>query len=218
MSSPLHFLSGQIDNLEKQYRTNFINALSGFRGVHLCGTIGLNGITNLAIFNSIVHIGANPPLLGMILRPATVPRHTLQNILDTGCYTLNHVHKFILHQAHQSSARYGAHESEFAAVGLHEEYSPQLKAPYVRESLIKIGLSFAEKHEITSNNTTLLIGRIEEVFVPSDCLAKDGYLDLHRAGSLTIAGLDAYHSTEKLVRLDYARPGVSTAELDGFPD
>lgn len=206
----------EIGSLEKQYRTNLINTLSGFKSVQLCGTVNRKKISNLAIFNSTVHIGANPPLLGIVFRPPSVPRHTLQNILDTGFFTLNHVHKYILQQAHQCAARYGEDESEFNAVGLLEEYTGTIPAPYVKESLIKVGLSFAELHEIKANGTQLMIGKIEEITVPTHVLGEDGYLDLQRAGSLAIAGLDGYHSTEKLVRLSYARPGSTPEALQGF--
>lgn len=216
MNRARRFHSDEIGFLEKQFRTNLINALSGFKSVQLCGTVNRKKLSNLAIFNSTVHIGANPPLLGIILRPPSVPRHTLQNILDTGFFTLNHVHKYILQQAHQCAARYEQDVSEFGAVGLSEEYSGTIPAPYVKESLIKIGMSFTEIHEIKANGTQLVVGKIEEITVPTHCLGDDGYLDLHRAGSLAIAGLDGYHSTEKLVRLSYARPGSTPEALQGF--
>ena len=69
--------------LEQRYRTAFINSLAGFRQAVLVGTKSLEGITNLAIFNSLIHLGASPALLGLMTRPDTVQRDTLQNIMDT---------------------------------------------------------------------------------------------------------------------------------------
>lgn len=80
------------------------------------------GQTNLAIFNSLVHIGANPPLIGFVVRPDSAERHTLNNILETGFYTINHINENIYKQAHQTSARYPEEISEFAATGLNEQY------------------------------------------------------------------------------------------------
>ncbi len=73
--------------MDDRYRVFFVNALSGFKAAHLVGTTSATeeGQDNLALFSSVVHIGANPPLLGMISRPHTVPRHTLENIQATGC-------------------------------------------------------------------------------------------------------------------------------------
>ena len=47
--------------MEDRKRIALINSLSGFKSLNLIGTINNQGQTNLAIFNSVVHIGANPP-------------------------------------------------------------------------------------------------------------------------------------------------------------
>jgi flavin reductase (DIM6/NTAB) family NADH-FMN oxidoreductase RutF len=78
----------EIEQLEKRYRTTFINSLAGFRQAVLVGTKSLDGSTNLAIFNSLIHLGASPALFGLISRPDTVQRDTLQNIIKTKEYTL----------------------------------------------------------------------------------------------------------------------------------
>ncbi len=80
-----------IAQLEQRFRTNFINCLSGFKSLNLIGSVNQLQQTNLAIFNSVFHLGANPPLLGCIIRPDSVERHTLSNIESTGYYTFNHV-------------------------------------------------------------------------------------------------------------------------------
>ena len=96
----------EIHNLEKQQKVHLINSLSGFNSVSLVGTTSNSAKTNLAIFSSIFHIGANPPLIAMIFRPSPPERNTLSNILDTGFYTLNHLNESIFKQCHQTSARY----------------------------------------------------------------------------------------------------------------
>ena len=84
-------MTKEIEQLEQRYRTSFINSLAGFRQAVLVGTKSVTGNTNLAIFNSLIHLGANPALFGLISRPDAVQRDTLQNILDTKEYTLNFV-------------------------------------------------------------------------------------------------------------------------------
>jgi hypothetical protein len=33
----------------------------------------------------------------------------------------------------------------------------------------------------------------------------DGFIDLENAGTITVSGLDSYHSTKKIERLSYAK-------------
>ena len=118
----MHFTQANINALDSRTRAHFINSLSGFKSANLIGTQDQQGNTNLAIVSSVVHLGANPPLVAMIMRPHTVPRHTFENIKQTGVYTINQVNQSIFKQAHQTSARYDKHESEFEHTGLTTEY------------------------------------------------------------------------------------------------
>ena len=199
--------------LEKHYRTNLVNSLIGFKSANLIGTISKEGKTNLAIFSSVIHVGANPPLMGFLMRPVSVERHTYSNIKETGCFTINHINKEIYKQAHQTSGRYDKNVSEFDACGLTPEYTETIKAPYVKESTIKIGLRFVEGQEIKSNGTIFIVGEIVEIILPDDVIAKDGYVDIERAGTIAISGLDSYHETKSIARLSYAKPGVEPKEI-----
>ena len=145
-------------NFEKLYRTKFVNSLSGFKSANLIGTISSEGKTNLAIFSSVIHVGANPPLMGFLMRPVSVERHTYNNIKETGHFTINHINKEIFKQAHQTSASYEKYISEFDACGLTPEFTEKIKAPYVKESKIKIGLKFVEEQNIKSNDTVFNCG------------------------------------------------------------
>ena len=202
---PKYFSSKDISEMERLSRAAFINSLSGFKSASLIGTINQKGNTNLSIFSSVVHLGSNPSLIGIVSRPDTTGRHTLQNILKTNCFTINHIHPAIYTKAHQTSARYDKDISEFDATGLTPEFHQHMAAPYVKESFIKYGLSFAEKHELIINGTTLIIGKIEEVFVPQQCILPDGAIDIEKAETITVSGLDSYHITKRLSRLTYAK-------------
>lgn len=201
-----HLTLEQIQALEKRKRSNLMNYLSGFKSANLVGTISETDQHNLAVFNSVVHIGANPPYLGFILRPHTVPRHTYENIKATGYYTINHITQSIYTKAHQTSAKYDESVSEFEAVGLTAVFRGNFKAPYVQESPIQLGLQFEEAHQIKCNDTILVIGKVLEVWLPDESVAEDGYINLSEHGVMTISGLDAYHTTKKIARLAYARP------------
>jgi flavin reductase (DIM6/NTAB) family NADH-FMN oxidoreductase RutF len=201
-----HISSTDISVMDKQMRVHFINSLGGFKSVSLVGSVDNYGKTNLAIFSSAIHIGANPALMALIFRPSPPERDTLSNLLETGFYTINHINESIYKKAHQTSARYEKHVSEFEETGLTPIYKNDFKAPFVAESFIQIGLTFKEKIDIEINNTIMIIGEITEVYVPQNCLSNDGFLDLEKANSITCSGLDSYHKTTKLDRLSYAKP------------
>lgn len=206
-------LKSEIASLSPRYRTNLINSLSGFKSGNLIGTIGPDGQENLAIFTSVVHLGANPALMGFIMRPVSVPRHTYENIIATKSFTINQVATSFYKKAHQTAARYDREMSEFAAAGLTPFYSENIKAPYVKESQVKIGLSFVEALEIKANGTQMIIGAIEEIVVAPELILPDGYLDLEKAGTVAVSCLDGYHQTQQLARLTYAKPDRLPEEI-----
>ena len=208
-----HFSSEDIRAMEKQMRVHFINSIGGFKSVSLVGTIDKQGKTNLAVFSSLVHIGANPALVALVFRPSPPERDTLSNLLETGFYTVNHINEIIYKQAHQTSARYEKDISEFEETGLTPVYKGDFKAPFVNESLVQIGIEFKEKIDIKINNTIMVIGEIVEVYFPENCLSKDGFLDLEKANSITCSGLDSYHTTRRLDRLSYAKPNREVTSI-----
>jgi flavin reductase (DIM6/NTAB) family NADH-FMN oxidoreductase RutF len=196
----------QLNDMEARYRASLINSLGGYKSVVLIGTKSADKTSNLAIFNSFFHIGANPPLCGFIVRPDVSPRHTLQNILETNYYTVNHIHEGIYKNAHQTAARYGENVSEFKEVNLTEEYLEGYDVPLVKESNLKFICEFQQKIDLEINGTIMIIGQIKEIILPEQCLGLDGFIDLELAGTITCSGLDSYHKTEKIGRLTYAKP------------
>ena len=202
----IEYKSKDIQAFEQRYRAMFINSLGGFKSLSLVGTRNGKGQSNLAIFNSFFHVGANPPLFGFIVRPDSVERHTLNNILETKIFTVNHVQEEFYKAAHQTSARYAGDISEFVATGLTEENMPGYYAPFVAESHVKIGATFRQKIDIQQNGTIMVLAEIMYVSIPADALMPDGYVDLEKAGTITCAGLDSYHRTERISRLTYAKP------------
>jgi flavin reductase (DIM6/NTAB) family NADH-FMN oxidoreductase RutF len=151
--------------------------------------------------------------MGFISRPAVVERNTYSNIKETGFFTFNHISESYFKAAHQTSARYDKEVSEFEKVGLTPVYKDEFYAPYVEESSIQVGLLFKEKIDIKLNDTILVIGEIQSIYVPEKCLREDGFLDIEQAGSITCSGLDSYHSTNKIARLSYAKPNRELVEV-----
>ncbi|MFM6935095.1 MAG: flavin reductase family protein [Flavobacteriales bacterium] len=195
----------QLKNQDSRYRATFINSLAGVKQAVLIGTKSNNGHSNLAIFNSLIHIGANPPLWGFICRPDTIQRDTLQNILETGEYSFNFVLQTDVEKAHQTSAKYPKEESEFHACGFGECFYEGFSAPFVREAPVKIGIKFEEKIDISINGTILLIGSISFIDMDEKVIAPDGFVHLDQLKTLSCAGLDAYFDTRLIQRLSYAK-------------
>ena len=197
----------EIAAFEQRYRSTFVNSLAGFRQVVLVGTKSNEGVANLAIFNSLMHIGANPPLYGILNRPDSVQRDTLQNIIETKEYTLNFVRATDYEKAHQTSARYEKDVSEFKEVGFEEEFIDGCAAPFVKEAVVKIGMRLEEIIPIPLNGTQLIVGSIVQVELKDGLVGQDGFVSLSDEETLLCQGLDAYFIASPIGRLPYAKPG-----------
>jgi flavin reductase (DIM6/NTAB) family NADH-FMN oxidoreductase RutF len=190
-----------------------LNCITGFKSAILIGTKSEQEAENLAVFNSVVHIGANPPLMGFILRPTTVRRDTYENIKATGIYTFNHINTAIVNQAHQTAASYEAEESEFDATGLITEYREGFDAPFVKKSAVKVGLEYVNEYPIEENGTILIIGKVVSLTFPDEVQETDGWLDLEKADTVAISGLDSYYKASRISRLSYAKVGEEVREI-----
>lgn len=205
----------EIKQWDRFYRGNFVNSLSGFKSASLIGTINAQGVPNLAIFSNIVHLGADPALIGFINRPLAAAPHTIANIESSGVYTINHIAPNMVVQAHQTSAKYPDGISEFSQVGLTPEFVDGVLAPYVAESPIKYALSLKEIVPITHNNTFLVIGAITHVVLKTEQYVQaDGFIDLSAAHSVASLGIDAYYECSKIGRYAYAKPNEEPRQID----
>lgn len=203
----IHYSRTDIDQMDKIFRLNLINSCTGFKSANLLGTKSLNDVSNVAVFSSITHLGSNPPLIGFILRPTTVPRDTYRNIKDTGVFTVNHIYSDIIEDAHHTSAKYPDEVSEFTKTGLEEEFLGDFPAPFVKGAKIRLGCRFLNEYEIKENDTLLLVSAVEHVFIADqDIQQEDGWLKLENANTVAINGLDGYATTSLLDRYAYARP------------
>lgn len=202
----MHLDKQSIQKLDRVRRLNIINSVTGIKPANLIGTISEKGITNLAIFSSIVHLGSNPALIGFIIRPSLeVPRHTFQNISQNGFYTINHVQQSFIEQAHYTSAKFEEEVSEFKACNLTEEYIQDFKPPFVKESSLKLGMKYMESIPIPINETQLVIGEIQHIVLPDNALSENGYIDLSETESAGISGLNSYYSLKQEGQFPYAR-------------
>ena len=208
-----------IESWDTKYRLKFINSLSGYKGVHLIGTKSEDGISNVAIFNSIVHISSEPARIGFIMRPLTVPRDTYLNIVKTKHYTLNHVHESFLEKAHYTSIKSKRDESEFDLCQLTEHQEQDFHPPFVAESKIKLGMKLVEDIPLETSGCRLVIGEVVFVDIEENFIEKDGQIDLEKANNICVTGLNQYSAVKKTKKIPYARVNeVPTFQVEKRPD
>ena len=201
-----YFSKAEIAELNNRYRNNLINSISGYKSANLIGTISKTGTTNLAVFNSIVHLGSNPALLGFILRPTTVPRHSFSNMKENGVFTVNHIAKNQIEAAHHSSAKYPEEISEFDQTELNPVYKNDFAAPFVEGAPVQIACRYVNDYLIEENDTRLVVGAIEGIYTDDKMILDDGWVQLDLGEVVTINGLDGYALPQLIERFPYARP------------
>ena len=203
----MHIKKRDLQFFEKIRRSNLINSLCGARTANLIGTSNQNGATNLAIFNSIMHLSSNPATMGFILRPHDkVSRDTFENILSTGEFTVNQVNRTFIEKAHYTSAKFPSDQSEFDACALNPEYIEDFQAPFVSESKLKIGLKYLESKPIEVSNVSLVIGEIQHIIVPEDAVNNIGSIDIEKTGAVLVGGLYDYYESNHVAQFPFARP------------
>ena len=195
----------EIKAWDRFYRTNFVNCLSGFKPVSLIGTVNRNHKPNLAIFSNIIHLGADPALIGFINRPFAASPHTITNIEATKQFTINHIQSSFVNRAHQTSARYETDTNEFEETGLTAIYRDNFSAPFVAESSIQFALELVEIISIKYNGTFLVIGSLKDVYLDKELVLNDGFIDIQKSGSVVSLGIDAYYSCLPVERYEYAK-------------
>ncbi len=199
------FTSAQLDSLPRFYRGNLINGLTGSKPALLIGTVSKSGTTNLALFSNVIHLGANPALIGLLQRPLTEQSHTYRNITEAGVFTVSHIKNDWTERAHQTSAKYAEGESEFLYCGFQEEYREGFPAPHIKGSSIALGARFIREILLEENGTRLLIASVEWLHVDDDVLLSDGNIDLEKAESMAAGGLERYYGLRFKKQLPYAK-------------
>lgn len=199
----------QLDDIlswEREYRRAFVNTLSGIKAAFLLGTQDENGRNNLALFTSVVHLGAAPPLLGVVLRPAEAQQDTRRIIQKHTHFTLNAVPVDLIEAAHQCSARYPHDQTEFNACKLTAWHSPSHRAPYVGESPLKIGLRAVDLMDVKANGTRMVVAAVMEIHLEEKLLGVDGQILPSEAELCGVVGLQAWHTHKPEKNITFAQP------------
>ena len=201
------FKEEDILQMPKVKRLNIINSITGIKPANLISTVDERNRHNLAIFSSVVHLGSNPALIGFVLRPQEkIRRHTYENILENGYYTINHLPNHKTLEGHYTSAKFDKETSEYDVCHFTPEFQHEFPVPYVKESFLKMGLKHVESIPIKYNGTVMIVGKILQVYVAKSSLSEEGYINLEEAKSVGISGLNTYYDLKKIASYPYARP------------
>ena len=207
----IEFDLSKLEELPKRERAHLINNLCGLRSANLVGTSdGYND--NLAIFNSVIHLGSNPPLLGIVFRPLTVERHTYDNIKETKYFSVNQIIETITANAHHTSAKFENKQSEFEFCNIESLHREGCVVPFVNESNIQILCTYSSEH-LLENNCIFLTANIERFWVKSDSINKSNWLNHEKAASSAIGGLDTYYKVSLIDRYSYAQPDIKPKSI-----
>ena len=208
-----HISKDAISQMEKIERLNLINSCTGYKSANLLATKSQGGKSNVAIFSSITHLGSNPPLIGFIMRPTTIPRDTYKNIRETGYFTVNHITVDMIEDAHHTSANYELGISEFDKTNLEEEYKNDIEIPFVKGSPVQLYCKYLNEYYIKENDTIHVIASIENLFFEEELEHKDGWLQIDRGNVVTLNGLDGYCLPKLVDRFQYARKEIPTTSF-----
>ncbi|RYM35653.1 flavin oxidoreductase [Brumimicrobium glaciale] len=195
-----------INKLERVYRLNLINTITGVKPANLIATRSKDGVDNVAIFSSVIHLGTKPSQIGFIIRPAGEnPRDTLYNIEETGFYTMNNISESFIQKAHYTSANLNLNESEFKRMNIDQEMISDFHAPFVKDSAVKFGLKHIESI-LLPNRCTLVIGEVILIKILDDHINELGEIDLESYDCVGISGLGSYYKLKKLNSFPHVKP------------
>jgi flavin reductase (DIM6/NTAB) family NADH-FMN oxidoreductase RutF len=215
----MHYTKSEIKDLNRIKRLRLMNSITGIKSANLIGTLSESGNTNLAIFSSVVHLGSDPALIGFVMRPNNnVKRDTLNNILETKYFTINHVHSNFVEKAHYTSLNFNQDQSEFDYCNLESFYINNYYPPFVKASKVKIGLKLHEIIPIKSNGCKLIIGEVEHVLIDDSIdFVSEGSINLEASNSVGVGGLNSYYSMNKIAELPFPRLSITpAAEMNEF--
>ena len=185
----------QISNLDRTFKINLINSITGLKPANLIGTTDKN-IDNVAIFSSVLHLGSSPALIGFMIRPQYKRKtDTYLNLLENPYFTINSIEREYIDKAHKSSGKYSKDISEFDELNIEKVYIDNYKAPFVKDSLIKIGLHKVEEIKLL-NRCRLIVGKVELLVINNNILESDGNIDFSKSTTTCISGCQNYYNVK----------------------
>ena len=79
----------------------------------------------------------------------------------------------------------------------------------MKGSPVQMQMQYVSEYYIKENNTTLVLGKIINLFVKDEIIEKDGYINLGKGDVATVTGLDGYSVPKLKNRKGYQRPKIN---------
>lgn len=151
------------------------------RPIAWAGTRSKSGINNLAPFSFYNVFSAKPPIVGFSTIPRTdgSKKDTLQNIIDTKCFTLNCVSHALVKEMSKTSALLAPEENEFDYAHLNAAEAKSINAPYVKESLLVFECELQKVINFGDGPGAgnLILGEITHIHVDDSLYQENGRID-----------------------------------------
>ena len=193
-----------INKLDKVYKINLINSIIGAKSANLVSTLSDEGVDNIAVFSSVIHLGSNPPLIGFIVRPQESRiTDTYRNIKYLKQYGICSISSKMIDKSHLTSKKTPSNESEYKLFDIEKDYIDNFPVPFAKESQIKIGLNFIEEMFIV-NKCRLIVGEVEIIKINSS-IAKSGNLNFDKLDGITITGISTYNKIKNPIEMPYVK-------------
>jgi flavin reductase (DIM6/NTAB) family NADH-FMN oxidoreductase RutF len=162
-------------------------------------TLSSEGVVNLAPHSFYTVSCARPPIIQFTSVGA---KDTLRNVLDTGEFVVSLAHGPLMEAVNNSSAAFGAHESEPAHLAIAMEPSEMVKPPRVAQSPAAIECTLHSTLEL--GDSTLVLGNVVAFSVADEALV-DGHPDYDRLDPLARLGKDEWGVHAQVVSLTRPR-------------
>jgi flavin reductase (DIM6/NTAB) family NADH-FMN oxidoreductase RutF len=178
------------------------------RPIALVSTVSAERVPNLAPFSFFMAGGASP--LSLAFSPTDGPRgpkHTLANIVTTGEFVVNTVHRGMADGMNASSFGYGPTDSEWRASGFTMLPSIDVQPKRVAESLVQFECKLFQivRHGQGSGAANYVIGEIVRIHVSPTVWGPNG-IDLDQVRLLARMGGPRYLDAAAMEVFELQRP------------
>ena len=151
------------------------------RPIAWVGTRSQEGIHNLAPFSFYNAFSSNPPVVGF----STIPREngqrkdSLQNVIDTACFTLSCVSQSLAKPMSRSAALLGPEEDEFSYAGVTAAMGHAVEAPYVKEALLVFECRLLQVVSFGDlpGAGNLILGKVSHIHIDDSIYLENGRID-----------------------------------------
>lgn len=194
------------------WRPSMFNSLVVPRPIGWIGTVGRDGVPNLAPFSYFNALSSQPPMVMFCCNAQHAEggeKDSLANARASGEFTANLVTLELAEAMNASSAPAPRAVDEFALAGLHAAAGTRVAAPGVDEAPVRLECRVVEivrlpTDEASGQTNTMVIGRVVGVHIRDGLVDAEGRVDLQPQLPLARLGGLRYGVVE--TTLDMPRP------------